>query len=74
MSAILQTGKDWCDALSISILDKLSVGFGTRNYFFNHKISKEEFLNRVSHCKIKTYGNASRKEIELKRKELYSIL
>lgn len=62
MSLIYLTGSEWCDTLSVSIRDKLSYGFGTSDYFYKRKISKEEFLNRLVQCDVVKPENLTRRE------------
>lgn len=64
------TGQEWCDTLSISIADKLSHGFGSSDYFYKRKISKEEFLNRSLQCEVVKPDNLTRREAAAMKQNL----
>ncbi len=69
MSFIHMTGKEWCDTLSIDVRE-ISLGFGTNNLFYTKKISKEEFLNRLSQCDVIKPEILTRREAAAMKQQL----
>lgn len=70
MKVIKNTGAKWCDELDIAIEDDLIKGFGNIDFFEKELITKEEFLNRVSHCRVAVTKSISRREAARMRNAL----
>lgn len=65
-----RTSREWCDLFDIAIINSLEKGFLNTTFFNNVCISKEEFMNRVSHCVLHGPTDLCRREAAKMRKAL----
>lgn len=49
----LKTGRDWAEEFDVVITDNLLIGFGHYEYYYNQRITREEFLTRSRQCTVK---------------------
>ena len=66
-----KTSKEWCERLQISIIDNLTKGFGSIEYFEKELVTLNEFSCRIGHCNIVSPKKINRREAFKMKQELY---